>query len=511
MRREFLRRTTGLLAVPTVAQMLPAAARAAIGDTLTIAYHVAPPGWDPNTGPYAVNPGIQTIFRTIYDPFIVQKPDLSLAPGICEEFAWNADKSAITLKVRRGAAWHDGKPVTAEDVAWNLRRIGDPTAGNPLAPIFASNKNITVQGDLVKFDVNPFRTTMLERLTFLACYLIPPHYYQEVGKAGFEQKPIGSGPYLFDQYERGSFLRLKANPNYWGGKPEFATVVFKFVTDASSRVAEIERGSSDLTLELPYEEYDRLKKKPGLAGNASPVTDIAMIFFNSVGPMSDPNVRKAAVHAIDKNLIATRLHRGYVKPIDTLLAPQYKGFSDSIRTPYDPKLATALLAKSGFSPAKPVEFTVQTTRGYKPKDYETIQAITEMWRRVGIKASIEVYEIAKHFELRTQHKLAPAAFYNWGNATADPESSLVTAMLSSSPHSSWKTPDMDEQLKPLVNEKDDVKRFEAYRKVNAYIAENAYVLPLFQFYQPVVYKSDLDFKPHLAGFVLPAELKRKRR
>ena len=77
--------------------------------------------------------------------------------------------------------------------------------------------------------------------------------------------------------------------------------------------------------------------------------------------------------------------------------------------------------RAGFSQYKPVKFTIQTTRGFKPKDYEMIQAIVGMWRKVGIEADIEVYEIAKHFELRAAHKLAPAAFYNWGNAIGDPD------------------------------------------------------------------------------------------
>ena len=132
-----------------------------------------------------------------------------------------------------------------------------------------------------------------------------------------------------------------------------------------------------------------------------------------------------------------------------------------------------------------------------------MQAIVEMWRRVGIKANIEVYEIAKHFELRTQHKLAPAAFYNWGNSTADPESSLGSAMFSKSPHTSWKGGEVDAALSALFVEKDEAKRMAGYKALNKTIADNAYVLPLFQFYQPVVWKSALSFKPHLAGFIQP--------
>ena len=508
-RRGFLKAGSALVAAPALQSLLwSAEARAQIGSTLTIAFNLNPPGWDPNTGPSAVSPGLQSVFRAIYDPYVVAREDLSLAPGVCDQFAWNADKSAITLRVRKGVTWHDGKALIADDVAWNLSKLADPKGGSPLQGIFASMKNIKTQGDTVTFDVTPWRANMLERLTFLGCYLLPPHYYQQVGREGFEKKPMGCGPYTFEQFERGSFLRLKANKAYWGGAPAFETVVFKFATDPATRVAEIERGTSDMTLEIPWEEYDRLRKKPGLKSAAGPASDIAMMFFHNIGPMADPNVRKAAVHAIDKTLIVERIHRGYAVPIDTLLTPQYKGYDNSIRTPYDPKLAAQLLAKSGYSPQKPIEFTVQTTRGFKPKDFETVQAIVEMWRRVGIKANIEVYEIAKHFELRTQHKLAPAAFYNWGNSTADPESSLGSAMFSKSPHTSWKGGEVDAALSALFIEKDENRRMLGYRAVNRTIAENAYILPLLQFYQPVVYKAGLDFKPHIAGYVLPQAVKK---
>ena len=508
-RREFLRAATAAAALggPGLQALLwSKEAAAQIGDTLTIAYNVAPPSWDPNTGPSSVSPGLSSIYRSIFDPYIVQREDLSLAPGVCDQFSWNGDKSAITMRTRKGATWHDGRPITPADIAWNLNRLS--TLPAPLQSIFASIKNIKVAGDNVSFDVTPWRANMLERLTFLGCYLIPPHQYEKVGKEGFEKAPMGSGPYMIEQFERGSFLRLKANKNYWGGAPAFDTVVFKFATDAATRIAEIERGSSDVAVDMPWEEFDRLKTKSGLTGASHPTTDIAMIFLHNIGVMADPNVRKAAVHAIDKKLICDRIQRGYAKPIDTLLAPEYKGYDASITTPYDPKLAAELLAKSGFSRDKPVEFTIQTTRGYKPKDYETVQAIVEMRRRVGIKANIEVYEIAKHFELRTQHKLAPAAFYNWGNSTADPESSLGSAMFSKSPHTSWKGGEVDAALSALIVEKDEAKRMAGYKALNKTIAENAYVLPLFQFYQPVVWKSALSFKPHLAGFIQPQAIGR---
>src|SRR6202043_761437 len=147
-------------------------------------------------------------------------------------------------------------------------------------------------------------------------------------------------------------------------------------------------------------EYDRLKAKPGLAGAPPPGSGIALIFITNTQPMLNEKLRPAPHPAIDKKSIVAKLLRGYGVPIDTLEAPQYAAFDAGIKVGYDLEKAKKLMAEAGYSPAKPVKFTIQTTRGFKPKDYEVIQAIVAMWRRIGAEADIEVYEIAKHFELR---------------------------------------------------------------------------------------------------------------
>ena len=125
-----------------------------------------------------------------------------------------------------------------------------------------------------------------------------------------------------------------------------------------------------------------------------------------------------------------------------------------------------------------------------------IQAIVGMWRKVGIDAEIEVYEIAKHYELRAGHKLAPMAFYNWGNAIGDPTTSTGFAMFSPSPHSAWKSKDLDDMIGPLWGEKDEAKRIAGWKAVDKYIAEKGYVIPLVQYSQPIVFKSSLKVTPN---------------
>ncbi len=483
---------------------------AAKGDTLTIAYNVNLPAFDPTTGPSSVNPTIQAIYRSIFDQYIGQKPDLSFEPGLLTAWGWNDDKTKVWMDVREGVKWHDGSPLTPEDVAWSIQRAGNPKSGNPVAFIWANLQNFKIDGKRITADAKHYDPVLYKWMAFLTGYVMPKAYYTKVGADGFEKKPIGTGPYMVDEYQGNAFLRLKANPHYWGGEPAFKTVVFKFVTDPTSRVAEIESGSSDLTLDIPYDDFDRLKKKKGLSGVATPVSNIGMIFINSKYRKElTKDVRLAACHAIDKKAIIKHLLRGYGVPLDTLDAPDYEAYDPNIKVPYDLKKARALMKAAGHGPDNPVKTTIQTTRGYMPKDYEMIQAIVGMWRKIGIEAEIEVYEVAKHFELRYKHDLAPFAFYNWGNAIGDPTTSTGFAMFGPQPNSSWKTKDVDAKIGPLWGEKDEKKRIAGWKAVDKYVAEQGDVIPLLQYVQPVIFKSDLKVIPNKSGAMQPTLVSKK--
>ncbi len=505
-RRRFLQ-ATGLAAAAPFAGSILLSSCAKQERALTIAYNVALPSWDPTTGPSSVNPTIQTYYKAVFDTYVDQNPDLSFKPGILTKWGWNEDRSKVELTVRDNAYWHDGSPVTPEDVVWSLERAGNPDSGNPIQFVWSKINNFSVSGQTVTADVKEFEPTLFKWMAFLTGYVLPKKAYMEAGPENWELNPIGSGPYMVEKFERNAYVLLKAFPQYWGPKPEFETVVIKMVGDASARVAEVESGSSDLTLQVPYEEFNRLTGTSGLTGQAYPVSDIGMIFISNREPMLDKNVRLALHYAIDKDAIVEDLLLGYGTPIDTLQAPQYSAFDSSIRFGYNPQLAKELLAKSGYSSRNPVKFTVQTTRGFKPKDYEMIEAIVGMWRQVGIEANIEVYEIAKHFELRTRHALAPAAFYNWGNSIGDPSTSTGFAMFSYSPHSAFKSQEVDKLIGPLWGEPDEAKRIEGYRAADRYIAQEGLVIPLLQYSQPVVHSKDIRFTPHTAGFILPQDIK----
>jgi peptide/nickel transport system substrate-binding protein len=507
-RRRFLQVSgAGALSATSLATLLHSGiASAQSGKTLTIAYNTTLPSLDPTNSAKTSSPAVQSIFKAIFDPYVDQNADLSFKPGALTKWGWSRDKSAIELTLRKGMLWHDGSPVTAEDLVWSLARAGDEKNGNPMQFMWRKLGAFKASGDTVVIEVKEFEPALLKWLGFLTAYIMPKNAFTASGGgAGWDAKPVGSGPYMVEKFERDAFIRLKAFPKYWGPKPAFETVVFKFVPDPASRVAEIESGAADLTLEVPFEEYDRLIAKPGLAGAVYPMSDIGVLFITDREPMLDRNVRLAAAHAIDKKAIVAQLLRGYGKPLDTLQAPEYAAYDPSIKVTYDSALARQLLAASGYSASKPVRFTVQTTRGYKPKDYETVAAIVAMWKKVGIEADIEVLDVARHFEQQLQHALAPASFYNWGNSIGDPSTSTGFAFIG--PFAVWRSPDVEKMVGPLFVERDEAKRIAGYKAVDRYLAEQGYVIPLLQYYQPVVHKKSITFTPHRAGTIAPQSIK----
>ena len=214
-RRQAFAASGGLLATLLAPQRFAVAA----GSALNIAYNVNVPSFDPQLGPSSVNPTIQAIYRSIFDQYIGQKPNLSFEPGLITAWGWNDDKTKIWVDVRENVVWHDGTPFTPEDVVWSIQRKGKPGGGSVLADIWGNLDNFKIDGKRITADLKNYDPVIFRFMAFLTGYVLPKAYVEKVGPQAFEKKPIGTGPYLVDAYEGNAYLRLKANPKYWGASP----------------------------------------------------------------------------------------------------------------------------------------------------------------------------------------------------------------------------------------------------------------------------------------------------
>jgi peptide/nickel transport system substrate-binding protein len=236
----------------------------------------------------------------VFDQFILQKPDLKPAPGLLTEWGWNDDRTKVWMTVREGVTWHDGSPFTAEDVAWSLARAADPGDRQPDPVRLVDADQLQGRGQQGHRRRGSSSTRPIFKwMYFLTGYVLPKAYYEKVGAEGFEAAPIGTGPYMVEKFERNAFVRLKANPNYWGGKPAFETVTIKFVTDAASprgrsRIRQLPRHAGNALRGIrPPEGQGRL---PASRADLRHRHDLPQRHRRD----ARPNVRKAAAHAIDK-------------------------------------------------------------------------------------------------------------------------------------------------------------------------------------------------------------------
>jgi peptide/nickel transport system substrate-binding protein len=501
-RRTFLKYTgTGAIALSS-GSLLKGFAREAFAAEkgLTIAFTTDIPSWDAMN---SVFPTVQSPWKCVFDQFTTQEPNLKIVPEVFREYGYT-DKAKLRFEadIQKGIRFHNGDELTAKDVKFSFDRM--KSKGMVLQFIWGAIEETKVTG---KYSIRcklsrPF-PSLVAWLCFLGSYAYPKEYFEKVGLEGFLRKPVGTGPYTVSEYIKGSHLKLTAFKDYWRGPAKIKKVTFKFVTEPTSRVAEIESGSSDLTLEVPVEEAIRLGKNPNLKTVAQPVSDVVHFFVNDIEPMLDERVRLAATLAIDREAIVKYVLQDMGVPLYGLNCPEYLAYNPDLYIPYDPISAERLLSVAGYSKENPVKFTVQSTNGFVAKDFEVVQAVVGMWKKVGIDAKIEVYDIAKHFELRAADKLAPIAFYVWGNATGDPENSTGHTMFGPSPHSTWDTEDVDALIGPLLSEGDDEKRMKLYKSAEWYIVNHGMVIPLYQRKMPLIYKKDLKLTPYANNWILP--------
>src|SRR5690606_35712398 len=147
-RRRLLAMMAASATLPLVGRGFVSKAVAADG-TVTIAYNVNLPSFDPTVGVSAVNPTIQSIYQAIFDPYIGQAADLSFKPGLLTKWGWNEDRSKVTMELRSDATWHDGSKVTPEDVVWSLTRAADPKGGNPIQFVWSKINNFKIDGQTI--------------------------------------------------------------------------------------------------------------------------------------------------------------------------------------------------------------------------------------------------------------------------------------------------------------------------------------------------------------------------
>lgn len=501
--KKWQKLAAGLLCVFSVCSVGTVQAQAQPQE-LKIAFPVDVPNWDPTAVTF---PAGQSIYKAVFDSPTFVGGDLQAGPRQIKAWKWLDDTGTqLEVQLRDDIFFHDGSPLTAEDLKFTLERaVQDKTlALRGMIPTVKSVDVLAPHKAVIHFtEATP---TAIKGLAFLSAYILPKAYFEKVGPEGFAKQPIGAGPYKLVDYQRGSRITLEAFDKYWQGQPPIKRVIVDIVPDSSARVAAVESGRVDVSVQIPVREVNRLAKNPQLEAKVYPYSEIYILQMPSyVEAFQNPHVRQAMQLAINKEGLSKAFYNNQAQPISLLATKGSPGDVPGFEIGFDAEKAAAELAKAGYSKDNPLKIRMFSSNNTFPSDYDVARAISQMWSRIGIEANVEEITVAKYLELSHSSKLEGVMLYSWANATGDPEIFTGRILDPRLRFSTWKESALADELDALNLQMDEAKRLEGYRQLNVKAAENAWSLPVLQSISTIAHKKNLNVPTYQTGYILPQE------
>ncbi len=303
----------------------------------------------------------QMVSGNIYEGLLRYSKTLEPLPGLAESWTVSPDAKVYTFKLKPGVNWHDGKPFTSADVLFSIDMLKQTHArarGNltQLEKVEAPDEFTVVF--TLKQPFGPF----LGIFEVGSMPMIPKHLYEgtDFKTNPNNNAPVGTGPFMFKEWQKGSFIRLVKNPNYHiKGKPYIDEIYWQIIPDAAARSVAFETGKVDVLPGGSVENFDvpRLTKLKGAC-----VTGEGWEFFsplawmwlnNRSGPTANKKVRQAIMYAVDRNFAKDVIWNGLGKVATGPSASTIKFYTDDVaKYPFDPARAKALLKEAGYKGEK---------------------------------------------------------------------------------------------------------------------------------------------------------------
>ncbi|MBX3577469.1 MAG: hypothetical protein KF723_09670 [Rhizobiaceae bacterium] len=428
------------------------------------------------TAAITINPG-QAIVESL---FWIDPKENKLEPLLATGYEMETPTSVI-VKLREGVMFTNGEPMNADAAVKSMGIVIDAKQAPSYALFFSSFEKAEKVDDLTMRITLKAPYAALEQALAVA-FVVPPKYWDEVGREKYGLQPIGTGPYVFSEWQRDNQLVMTKNENYWGEIPGgIDRLIWKPVADDIARVSGLKTGEYDVISNVPVSMAEEIKADSNLT--LVPV-DSYRIFFNylaplddQTSPLQDKRVRKAINHAIDKKTLIDTIFGGYgVATNGQVLRPQQIGFDPTLTDyEYDPEKAKALLAEAGYPDG--FTLTFKASSGAYAQDSEVPFAIGGMLEKVGIKTDIVVLEGGEYLRQLRSTELTPMGFV--GMAPADDPSIMMALFRSTWRYPYYKNPELDKLIDAGQNELDKEKRAAVYREAMQLMYEEAPVLWLY--------------------------------
>jgi len=462
-------------------------------DTIRFAYDQAPESVDP----FFNNVRIGVIIgHNVWDTLIVQDPKTNEYKGNLAKSWKQIDDRTIEFELREGIKFHNGEDFDADSVVYTLNFVADP------ANKVTTQANVNWIEKATKVDKYKVRLTTKQVFPAWIEYLAgpvvihPAKYYAEVGPKGMNAKPVGTGPFRVANYVPGKSITLERNPNYFKdtakGAPKIAKIDIRFIPDRQTQMAEMLSGGADLIMHVPKDQADQAARVPSLQVVSGETMRIAFMQLNTLDntptpALKDIRVRKAILHAIDRESIVKNIVGAGSRVLHTQCFPSQFGCTDqgAARYAYDPALAKKLLAEAGF----PNGFETEI---FAYRERNQTEAIINNLQQVGIKAKLNFSQYAAMRDAIRAGK-ASLTHQTWGSFSVNDVSASIPVWFGGEADDVTRDKETQELLKKGNNSVDPKVRQQAYQQALKRIADNSYSVPLWSLPVYYVASKELNF------------------
>jgi peptide/nickel transport system substrate-binding protein len=382
------------------------------------------------------------VYQVMYDYLVgYSSKDFSPVPELAESWQVSPDGLTWTFKIRQGAKWSDGQPVTARDAAYTYNRIMKGSFEQTNYPYTDNLKSVTATDDatLVMVAKKP-SPTMLR----IAIPILPEHVWKDISAKEVQtfendKNAVGSGPFILEERKTGQFTRLRANKSYWAGAPKIDELVFRPFNNADALLQALKKGEIDFADDLDPAPFNSLKNTPGITAVQADYPGFDELAFNTgaaldtgepIGDghpaLKDKRVRQAIARAVDGKALTDRVLQGYGEPATGVIPSLYKDLhfapGEGEAHTFDLGAANQLLDQAGYRDSngdkvrempnggKPLRFRL-FARQESNESQQTAQFIKGWLRDIGIATDVKVVEANRLTEIIGQGEFD---MFEWG-------------------------------------------------------------------------------------------------
>lgn len=439
-------------------------------DTLRVVLNSEPSNIDPHNNTRLTSWAVQ---EEVFDKLVTKDKDGNILPDLAASWE-QTDERTWRFHLREDVTFHDGSKLTAEDVAFSLQRACT-SAGSQTFFVNFDAENIKAVDEFT-VDVAtkaPFAAT-LNYLASARGAILCKAAVESMGDEAYGRAPVGSGPFTIESWTAGSEIVLKRYESYWGDKPSYENLQFRFVTEAANRAVELETGNADIVYSIAATDTARLSNVNGVEIVSGPAYNFVYISFNmSDSTLSNQKLREALTAAIDIPSLVTAVYRDSAQVADSYMSSSVFAHASMAPKTYDPEKAKQLLAEAGYPNGLELKIKLN-----EDTTFATIAEIVQnMWSEIGVTATIEPMEQATYLEQANAGQVQ-VAIASSNAVSGDPDNALMI----------WRTtavnaiqacdPEIDKYLDAGGQEFEDTPRKQIYQEVQTYLWDKCYGIPL---------------------------------